>query len=108
MSITPIPSHINSSFHRFTTTPDEVLSGSILSNMQIAVIQNLRVDIAEQKLALTFTPEKMYDFVQQESFLSGQLEILQFLIDSSEASQKAVLARTVNQSHSSTTTADQE
>ena len=93
---------IVSSFQRFTITPEESLSGSILNNMQIAVLQNMRVDIAEQKLALEFTPDKMYEFTQQEAYLAGQLHILQHLIDSSNASQEAVLEKAVAQSHTKT------
>jgi hypothetical protein len=79
-----------SSFTYRTVSQQEAISGAILSTIQAAVINNIRVDIAEQKLALTYSPDKPYDFVQQEAFLAGQLEILQYLLDQSDAVQKVV------------------
>lgn len=76
-----------SSFTRVTMTPDEVISGSILSAMQLGNIQNIRVDIAEQKLNLKFTPNDIHSYTQQEAYLSGQLDILKHLIDLSDSTQ---------------------
>lgn len=96
------PNKITSSFHRLTLTSDDVLAGSMLSAMQIGVIQNRRVDIAEQKLNLIFDPTNMIDFAQQNAYLQGQLDILQYIIDSSiEASNQAV-RQAAAQSSSST------
>lgn len=75
-----------SSFTRSNLTPAELSAGTVLSTLNLAVIQNLRVDIAEQKLNLTFTPNDVLSYTQQEAFLKGQLEILQHLIDTSAAS----------------------
>jgi hypothetical protein len=93
---------INSSFQRIPVSESELVSGSILSAMQIAVIQNLRVDIAEQKLNLTFTPNDVLSYTQQEAFLKGQLEILLHLIDTSEAAQQSAVQKAAVQSHTNT------
>lgn len=93
-NIPPDPHKPTSSFHRINLSPVEAISGAIFNSMQIAVIQNLRVDIAEQKLALKFTPNDVLDYTQQESFLTGQLEILQYLIDSSQAAQSNAIQST--------------
>jgi len=87
---------ITSSFHRLAVTPQEQLSGSILSTLQIASIQNHRVDIAEQKLNLVFDPTNMIDFAQQNAYLQGQLDILQLLLDSSEASSQAAVVQSTS------------
>lgn len=84
-----------SSFHRLNITPNDLVSGTILSSLNLAVIQNLRVDIAEQKLNLVFTPNDVLSYTQQEAFLAGQLEILQHIIDTSEASSKLAASKTV-------------
>ena len=84
-----------SSFTYRPVSTQEEISGSILSTIQAAVINNIRVDIAEQKLSLAYNPKEPYDFVQQEAFLAGQLEILQFLLDQSDATQKIVSDPTV-------------
>ena len=95
---------ITSSFHRLTLSTDDVLAGSILSAMQLGVIQNRRVDIAEQKLNLEFTPNDVPAYTQQEAYLKGQLDILQHLIDSSEAASKAAVQQAVAQSQSGSIT----
>lgn len=73
-------------FQPVTMSATDELSGRILSSMQLGVLQNLRVSIAEQKLNLEFTPNDVLSYAQQEAFLKGQLEILQYIIDSSASS----------------------
>lgn len=80
-----------SSFTSYVLTEQEQLSGSMLSYEQKLFIQNQIGGIAEQKLALIPTPNDYQNFIQQEAFLSGQLAILKYLLDSSLASEQAVL-----------------
>jgi hypothetical protein len=77
-----------STFQRFVLSPKDELSGSIINSSQLAVLHNMRTDIAEQKLNLPFTPSDVLGYTQQEAFLSGQLAILSTLIDRSEESQR--------------------
>jgi hypothetical protein len=44
-------------------------------------------DIAEEKLALKFTPNDVLTFTQQEAELAGQIGILKHLLDLSLESQ---------------------
>ena len=81
---------ISSSFQRIPLSESEQVSGCIFSAHQIANLQNMRVDIAEQKLNLTFTPNDVLSYAQQEAFLKGQLEVLQHLIDLSETTQRSI------------------
>jgi hypothetical protein len=82
-----------STFQKHVLSPSDTIAGSILNSMQIAVLHNMRSDIAEQKLNLAFTPNDVLGFTQQEAFLSGQLSMVSTLIDSSDAAQKEVLTK---------------
>jgi hypothetical protein len=82
-----------STFQKHVLSPSDTIAGSILNSMQIAVLHNMRSDIAEQKLNLTFTPNDVLGFTQQEAFLSGQLSMVSTLIDASDAAQKEVLTK---------------
>jgi len=81
----------HSSFTKYTLNPQEEQSGMILNDSQLAVLHNLRTDIADQKINLDFTPNDVLGFTQQEAFLSGQLKLLQHLIDRSEEAVKNAL-----------------
>lgn len=73
------------SFTTYDLTDDEVIGGSTLTTVQEAVLQNKKAEIAEQRLNLVFDPLNPQDFVQQEAFLKGQIEILGYLIDLSNS-----------------------
>ncbi len=75
-------------FYKFKLTPEEQEAGHTLGGLTITVLHNLRTDIAEQKLNLTFTPNDVLGFTQQESYLKGQLDMLSYLIDASETNSK--------------------
>lgn len=76
------------SFTSYDLTPAEQLSGSILSTMQVQVIQNLICGIAESKLVLTLDTSNPNSFIQREAELQGQLGILKHLLATSEESIK--------------------
>ncbi len=79
-----------SQFSQYELTESETLAGSILSQEQIYVIQNLISSIAAEKLALKFTPESPLEFAQREAELQGQIGILTYLLDVSENTTNAV------------------
>ena len=91
---------IESTFSRFSLTPEEENAGMILSTAQIGLISNMRADIAEQKLNLVFTPNDVLSYTQQEAFLKGQLDLLTHFIDRSVAAQQAVAAQVKSQEQS--------
>lgn len=80
------------SFSSYNLTEEEFKNGSILTSLNIAVIQNLRSQIAEEKLNLPFTPNDVLSYTQQEAYLKGQLDILAHLLAENEAA-------TANQFH---------
>ncbi len=72
---------IQTSFTKIELNSTEYKAGCSLTHLNIAVIQNLIADIAEEKLALKFTPNDVLTFTQQEAELSGQIGILKHLVD---------------------------
>lgn len=69
------------SFNKYLLTDEETKSGHILTESNKAVIQNLIADAAQSKINLVLDPQKLNEYVQQESFLKGQIEILNYLLD---------------------------
>jgi hypothetical protein len=80
---------IPTSFTRVEMTPEEQATGAVLTSLNHAVIQNMIADIAEEKLALKFTPNDIHTYTQQEAHLAGQLDILKYLLDCSLSMQKS-------------------
>ena len=72
------------SFSRYRLTPEEEVTGTLLSAEQTYVIQNKLVEISEQILALDYQASSPSDFLQNEAFLKGQLAFARFLLESSE------------------------
>ena len=81
---------IPNSFTSYDLTPDEQLQGSILNTLQLQVIHNHLADYAEQKIALGYDPEHSLLFLQDEASLAGKIDILNYLIDASEAALDAL------------------
>lgn len=77
-------------FQLVTLTASEEQGGSILNSVQKAVLQNRRVEIAVQKLNLPFTPSHPLEYTQQEAFLRGQLDLIQWLFDLSDSTEQLV------------------
>jgi len=82
---------IPNSFSSYSLTPVEEASGTILNLQQKMVLQNKLSDVATQKLNLIFDPSNPADFQIQNSYLQGQLDIMNWQLESS-ASVEAELA----------------
>jgi len=80
-----------STFARFKLSEQETLVGSVLTYEQKLVIQNKLSEIADSKLALTVDPNNYAAYIQQESYLAGQLGILRYILDCSLASEQVLL-----------------
>lgn len=78
-------------FSEYELTTDEARSGRTLNQMQQMVLQNQISEISKQILALEALPESYATFIQQDAYLKGQLAILQFLLDDSEAALAEML-----------------
>lgn len=78
----------------FVYTPLEersVLESKIFNPIQLIGLQNQRAEIANQLIRLNYEPNNHIDFALQQSFLRGQLELLDFLLESSGISSQELL-----------------
>lgn len=77
----------DSSFKTFDLTPTEQATAQQLSTLNVQFIQNLRAQVAEEKLNLPFTPNDILSYTQKEAHLKGQLDVLSYLLACNEESQ---------------------
>lgn len=82
------PQKYHNTFTTYTLSEAETREGHKLNTLTVAVIHNLRTSIAEEKLALKVNPESINTFLQQEAYLAGQLEILNYILQCNEESQQ--------------------
>ena len=84
-------SHLTTNtFSKWALLEEEELQGSIFTLDQLKVLQNNLSDKAEFRLALDFDPDKPQDFIQQEAYTKGQIELLRYLIDNSAHCQELI------------------
>lgn len=84
----------NSAYTLYDMTEEQALAGSVLSFEQRAVIQNRRMETIAQKLSLrpeSLTQDGKESYWQQEAYLRGQLDILTYILEMSDAAQSALL-----------------
>lgn len=77
---------ISNSFTSYEFTDKEALQGSIYTSLQLQVLQNQLSIIATEKLNLEFDTDKPQDFIQQEAYKKGQLDLVAHLIETSAIS----------------------
>ena len=85
---------IDSPYVTYTLNPMEEFEGTTLSPAQRARIQNLKMEIVEQKLQLaptSLTADGKESYWQQEAYFRGQLELCTYLLTASDAATKAAL-----------------
>lgn len=68
---------------------EEMEQASILSENQKLWVQYNISKYATEKLALRFDPQNPQNFVQREAELQGSINVLLYLIDSSDAVERA-------------------
>ena len=74
---------IINTFSTFELSDKEAIQSAIFTTLQLQNLQNQLANAAESRLALNFDANNPSEFLQQEAFLKGQIELLKFLIDSS-------------------------
>ena len=77
----------------FTTTEfteEERVQGLVFTSIQLAVLQNRRAEIAMSKLAISFDGTSLVKFAQAEAYERGQLDVLTWLVESSDAALKVI------------------
>jgi hypothetical protein len=80
-----------STFSKYALSENDQIIGSTLTTLTKQFIQNQICNIAEQRIALVPDPNNYAEFIQQEAYLKGQMDSLKFLLDSSNASEQALL-----------------
>lgn len=83
--------NLSTSFVSYVMSQDEISIGSVLTTLQKQCIQNQICSLAEQKLALKYSPETPMLFLQQEAELQGQLNALKYLIILSESAEASLI-----------------
>jgi len=77
-------------FLTYPLTPSELVQAESLNYIQTRGIQNLIAQIAEEKLHLKLDPTNTNLFIQQEAYLSGQIEVLEHLLARSDESTRSI------------------
>jgi hypothetical protein len=75
-------------FQSWNLTPEEYLQGGMLTLTQKQVIQNQIASLATQKINLSYTPAEPLVFAQQEAYLRGQIDALNYLLTLSEEAER--------------------
>lgn len=78
-----MPILIANSFTSYELTDKEALEGSVLTSLQMQVIQNTMASIAEEKIRLEYDHTNPVRFAQAEASLKGQLDILTHILNAS-------------------------
>lgn len=68
-------------FTSYSLTEEEELAGYALTTNNVVVLRNELSRIAEQKLALKVDPLNIQEFIQTESYMAGQIAILNWLLE---------------------------
>lgn len=83
-----MPKLLDSTFTRYEFSAEEQIQAPILSSLQRMYLQNELAMVAEKKISLSFTDTQ--EFIQNEALLTGQIQLLTFLLDNSEVAIKEV------------------
>jgi len=79
------------SFTSYELTEDEELQASILTTLQLQLMNNHLAVSAEEKINLDFTPKDVEGFLQKEAALNATIKILTYIIELSESSLNTVI-----------------
>ena len=85
-------------FCSFSLTEEEYVAGSIFTLPQLQCLQNSLSEAAHARLALNYDPLNPGDFLQQEAYLKGKIELLDYLIENSRAVEANVVESARQQS----------
>jgi hypothetical protein len=84
---------IPNSFASYLLTEQEETQGQILSTVQKMVLQNKLSTIAEEKLHLTYDASAPLIYAQKEAELTGQMGVIQWLLDTSNQVEEELAAK---------------
>jgi hypothetical protein len=72
------------SFTKYKLSDESVMQATQFSAVQQALMQNIIADNAELKIGLKFNPLEPHDFLQQEAYLTGQIDAIRYLLSLSQ------------------------
>lgn len=78
---------LTTSLTRYELNAEEEIRAAVLTPEQKMGIQNELAQIAEQQLAIKIDPQNPLAAMQEQSYLSGQTDILKFLFTKSEVAE---------------------
>jgi hypothetical protein len=73
---------VNNQFVTYELTEKEYQQATQFTDLQRAMLQNEYAAKAASRLALVFNPAAAHEFVQEEAYLKGQMELLESLLHS--------------------------
>lgn len=88
-------------FTQYEIDPDQEFAGQLLTQQNLEVIQNLRASISLEKLVLKVDTANFNIYLQQEASLSGQIEILTYILDSHQGAYDLMAQRLVDEAEES-------
>lgn len=80
---------IPNNYTQYELTAEEEKSASIFNIYQEAKLRNLLVRAMDMKLGLKVNTTNVNDFIQQEAYYTGQIDLLAMLIDESITASKS-------------------
>lgn len=86
-------------FTSYELTEQEIVSGSILTELQTAVLQNRLAAIAKTKLELKLDCSNISLYAQQEADLAGRMVELQSILDASAYNLLAISEQQQGNNH---------
>ena len=78
---------IPNTFSSYSFTPEEEIQARLLSTLQKQNIQNQISMVATNVLNLEYDVQNPLKFAQDEAFLKGQIQVLTYLLDSSDSAE---------------------
>lgn len=77
-------------FQSWVLSNKETLQGQVLTTLQKQVIQNEIASLANERISVKFDPEHPMLFQQRDAELQGQIGILSYLLEMSNAAETAL------------------
>lgn len=72
-------------FTSYKLTPEEEVAGFKFTEINRAVLQNLRSQISQELVGMLYDPTNPLDYASQKIYKDGQLAMLNYLLDMSSS-----------------------
>ena len=75
---------IENEFTETQLNTEEMRQARIFSPLNVALLKNLNVSLMRERAAIEVDSTNIMKFVQEEAFLKGQIELVNFLLNTKE------------------------